>query len=71
MNTIKPDKEKTLAKIKFLEARLVSLDFYLPDTYQFLLEELDIQRCILAELEVEEHFTQIDDNELPNGNKSA
>jgi len=71
MNTTKPDKEKTLAKIQFLEARLVSLDFYLPDTYQFLLEELDIQRCILAELEVEEHFTQIDDNELPSGNASG
>jgi hypothetical protein len=60
MNTTKPDKEKTLAKIQFLEARLVSLDFYLPETYQYLIAELDIQRCILAELEVEDAFASID-----------
>jgi hypothetical protein len=60
MNTTKSDKEKVLEKIRFLEARLVSLDFYLPETYQYLLAELDIQRCILAELEVEDAFTSID-----------
>jgi hypothetical protein len=63
MNTTKPDKEKTLAKIQFLEARLVSLDFYLPETYQYLIAELDIQRCILAELEVEDAFGSIDQEE--------
>jgi hypothetical protein len=40
MNTIKPDKDKVLTKIQFLEGQLVSLDHYLPETYEFLLQGL-------------------------------
>ena len=60
MNTIKPDKGKVLTKIQFLEAQLVSLDHYLPETYEFLLQGLDQQKRILAELEVNDAFESID-----------
>ena len=60
MNTIKPDKDKVLTKIQFLEAQLVSLDHYLPETYEFLLQSLDQQKRILAELDVTDAFSSID-----------
>ena len=60
MNTIKPDKDKVLTKIQFLEEQLVSLDHYLPETYEFLLQGLDQQKRILAELDVTEAFESID-----------
>jgi hypothetical protein len=53
-------KNRTLNKIRFLEDQLTSLDHYLPETYEFLLQQLDLQKRILAELEVQEHFNQID-----------
>ena len=53
-------KDKTLNKIRFLEDQLVSLDHYLPETYDYLMRELDIQKRILAELEVLETFDAID-----------
>ena len=57
------DKHKVASKIQFLEAQLVSLDNYLPETYQYLLCELDQQKYLLAQLEVQEYFDQVDDNE--------
>ena len=56
-------KERTRNKIRFLEDQLVSLDHYLPETYEYLMEELDLQKRNLAEIEIEEHFTSIDKNE--------
>ena len=38
----------------------MSLDHYLPETYDYLMRELDIQKRILAELEVLETFAAID-----------
>lgn len=58
-------KEKTISKIRFLEEQLVSLDHYLPETYDYLMTELDLQKRTLAELNVQEHFNHIDGNELP------
>jgi hypothetical protein len=43
-----------------LEDQLVSLDHYLPETYDYLMRELDTQKRILAELEVLETFASID-----------
>ena len=43
-------------KIRFLEDQLVSLDHYLPETYEFLMHELDRQKRLLAELEVREFY---------------
>ena len=53
-------KHQIQLKIKFLENRLVSLDHYLSETYDYLMQELDIQRRLLAELEVLETFLEID-----------
>jgi len=47
-------------KIRFLEDQLVSLDHFLPETYDYLMQELDIQRRLLAELEVSETFEEMD-----------
>ena len=63
MNMTKPDKQKVIFKIQFLEEQLVSLEYYLPETYQYLLAELDLQKVILAELEVSDAFASIDQEE--------
>ena len=54
------NKTRILSKIRFLEEQLVSLDHYLPETYDYLMAELDQQRRQLAELEVQETFHQIE-----------
>jgi hypothetical protein len=56
-------KERTRNKIRFLENQLISLDHYLPETYEYLMQELDHQIKNLAEIEIEEHFASIDKNE--------
>ena len=56
-------KDKTLNKIRFLEDQLVSLDHYLPETYEYLMQELDQQKKNLAKIEIEEHFASIDEDE--------
>jgi hypothetical protein len=53
-------KSRIQQKIRFLEDQLVSLDHYLPETYDYLMQELDIQRRVLAELEISEIFQEID-----------
>jgi len=53
-------KSRIQQKIRFLEDQLVSLDHFLPETYDYLMQELDIQRRLLAELEVSEIFREID-----------
>lgn len=57
INTIK---SRSIAKIQFLEDQLTSLDHYLPDTYEYLMRELDIQKRILAEIEIQGHFDLLD-----------
>ena len=56
-------KDKTLNKIRFLEDQLASLDYRLPDTWEYLLKELDQQKKNLAKIETDEHFTSIDEDE--------
>lgn len=56
-------KTKILNKIQFLEDRLASLDHFLPDTYQFLLSEIDQQKLALEEIEINEFFQEIDADE--------
>ena len=59
-------KNRTLNKIRFLEDQLMSLDYHMPETYQYLVHELDLQKRIQAELEVQEHFDHIDQHENPH-----
>jgi len=54
-------KEQIIAKINYLEDQLVSLNHFLPETYEFLMAELDQQRRMLAEIEVSETFQQIEE----------
>jgi hypothetical protein len=44
------------------------LDHYLPDTYEYLMRELDLQKRILAEIEIEEHFNLIDQDDTKDQN---
>jgi hypothetical protein len=61
-------KSKSIAKIQFLEGKLSMLDHYLPDTYEYLMRELDLQKRILAEIEIEEHFNLIDQDDTKDQN---
>ncbi len=62
-SNIKTLKNQTLSKIRFLEDQLVALDHYLPETYDYLMAELDHQKRTLAELEVSEYFLSIEQDE--------
>jgi len=53
-------KHQVFSKIRLLEDQLVSLDHYLPETYDYLMRELDIQKRILAELDVLETYASIE-----------
>lgn len=53
-------KQQIQLKIRFLEDPLVSLDHYRPETYDYLMRELNQQKCALAELEVQYEFHRID-----------
>jgi hypothetical protein len=55
-----PERQKLESKIAFLQQQLDSLDHYLPETYQYLLIEMDAQQVLLKQLEVQEHFAVID-----------
>ncbi len=62
-SNIRTLKDQTLNKIRFLEDQLVALDHYLPETYDYLMVELDQQKRTLAELEVGEYFLSIEQDE--------
>ena len=62
------DRQCMESKIQFLESQLTSFDYYLPETYDYFVHNLDIQKRLLAEIEVQEIFntinSTIDKNEL-------
>ena len=47
-------------KINAINEHINNLDCYLPETYEYLMQELDKQRCILSEIEIHEVFTMLD-----------
>ncbi len=47
-------------KIDFLQDQLISLDYDLPETYDFLVQELDAQKRLLAEIELKEEYEKIE-----------
>jgi len=55
-------KQRLLSKIRFLQDQIESLDGYLPETYEFLMAQLDQQQCLLYQLEVKEVFQRIDED---------
>jgi hypothetical protein len=48
------------SKVQFLETQLQELNHYLPETYEYLMSELDHQRRLLAELIVNEYFSSLE-----------
>jgi hypothetical protein len=61
--TIMPHTKNILqAKVQYLQSELEALKdyFYVPETYQYLIEELDAQQVLLKHLEVQEQFAVID-----------
>jgi hypothetical protein len=60
-------KQTLQAKIEYLEAELEMLKdyFYVPETYQFLTEQLDALQVLLKQIEVQEQFAAIDTGECP------
>jgi hypothetical protein len=55
------------ARISFLRTQLESLDHYLPETYQFLMAELDSQQRDLMELKIQDFYSN-QDNEQQHQN---
>ncbi len=46
------------ARIDFLRTQLDSLEHYVPETYQLLMEELDLQQRHLMQLKIEYFYQQ-------------
>ena len=63
-------KSRVQQKIRFLEDQLVSPDHYLPETHEYLIQELDLQRRHLAELEVTKTFDEIDREQVVDSEKA-
>lgn len=53
-------KDLIQSKVQFLETQLQELNHYLPETYEYLMSELDHQRRLLAELSVNEYFASLE-----------
>jgi hypothetical protein len=56
-------RSKLKSKIAFIEKQISSLDGYLPETYEYLMSELDSQKRLLAELEVKNYFLNVDNDQ--------
>jgi hypothetical protein len=63
-------KSRVQLKIRFPEDQLMSLEHYLPETYDYLMQELDLQRRQLVELEVTETFDEIDRDKVIDSKKA-
>lgn len=48
--------ESIEASINFIQQQLDSLEHYLPETYQFLMEEMDCQQQALMQLKIREFY---------------
>jgi hypothetical protein len=45
-------------RIAFLQEQLDSLEHYLPETYQYLMNEMDTQQRVLMELKIQSYYQQ-------------
>ena len=57
-------------RINFLQKELDSLEHYLPDTYQFLMAEMDNQQRELVAIKIQDFYQELN-NEQQNQNPSA
>jgi hypothetical protein len=49
-------KESIEASINFIQQQLVSLEHYLPETYQYLMEEMDSRKREMMQLKIQEFY---------------
>ena len=59
MNT----QDQVQTRIDFLQEQLNSLEHYLPETYQFLMTELDSQQRDLMELKIQDFYSNQDNEQ--------
>ena len=45
-------------RISYLQEQLDSLEHYLPETYQYLMKEMDVQQRCLMELKIQSYYQQ-------------
>jgi hypothetical protein len=57
-------------RINFLQKELDSLEHYLPDTYQFLMAEMDNQQTELVAIKIQDFYQELS-NEQQNQNPPA
>ena len=57
-------------RINFLQKELDSLEHYLPDTYQFLMAEMDNQQRELVAIKIQDFYQDLS-NEQQNQNPPA
>ena len=62
--------EQVQQRINFLRKELDSLEHYLPDTYQFLMAEMDNQQRELVAIKIQDFYQELN-NEQQNQNPSA
>ena len=53
-----PSLHQVQCRISYLQEQLDSLDHYLPETYQYLIEEMDVQQRCLMELKIQSYYQQ-------------
>ena len=53
-----PSLHQVQLRIAFLQEQLDSLEHYLPETYQYLMEEMDVQQRNLMELKIQSYYQQ-------------
>ena len=69
---MRSEKEHIEASINFIKKQLDSLEHYLPETYSYLMEEMDSQQRNLIELKVKDFYKNLSleqqnqNPELPN-----
>jgi len=61
---LKSNKDQVVAKIDFLETQLETLNHYLPETYEYLISQIDCYKRVLVELEINETFELIDAHQV-------
>ena len=62
--------DQVQARINFLQTQLDSLDHYLPETYQLLMQEMDLQQRDLVELKIQDFYSN-QDNEQQHQNPNT
>lgn len=50
------NQQQIQSRIKFIEIQLGSLEHYLPETYQLLMDEMDLQQRELIKLKLNEFY---------------